>query len=289
MNYANFSRHLREKYSTRVHIAEQIIDQMKYNDQWSAPSACIDKLHRTNMIKAQQEISFSLISYLNKFECEKSNSNENNQALEPYFQECVLAAGRIKNNRRAERDRQICYENFILAEKLERIKNPSGRISSEKDYGNKLVKKRFSETVIISSQSSSTIKSKISASDDEDDQATAADVDVGMDYYDSRSLRKRRNKSRKNPNSNCGRSMSLKNENQKFFETENEHVYQHLNNIDMLMNRDTKPLPKPQNSRHFSICILPHSDSDVLKPKNNHFQFLSNDPPCAFKQEVLYD
>ncbi|CAF3317972.1 unnamed protein product [Rotaria socialis] len=282
--YENFSRHLREKYSTRVHIAEQIIDQMKYNNQWYAPSACIDKLNRANMIKAQQEISFSLISYLNKFECEKSNSNENNKTLEPYFQECVLAAGRIKNNRRSERDRQICYENFILAEKLERIKNPPGRISSAEDYrndGNKLVKKRFSETVIISSHSSSTIKSKASALDDEDDQATAADIDVGMDYYDSRSLPKKRNKSRKNHNSNCGQSMSLKNE--------NEHVYQHLNNIDMLMVRDTKPLPKPQNSRHFSICILPHSNSDVFKSKSNHSQFLSNDPPCAFKKEVLYD
>ncbi|CAF1339827.1 unnamed protein product [Rotaria sordida] len=131
MEYENFSRHLRKKYYTRVHIAEQIIDQLKYNNQ---QQISMTSVHNKNMIKAQQEIS-----YLNKFEYNKQNSNENNKQLEPYFNECLLAAERIKNNRRSDRDRQICYENFILAQKLERIKTQSGqnaRINLEKDYQN---------------------------------------------------------------------------------------------------------------------------------------------------------
>ncbi|CAF1239014.1 unnamed protein product [Rotaria sordida] len=131
MEYENFSRHLRKKYYTRVHIAEQIIDQLKYNNQ---QQISMTSVHNKNMIKAQQEIS-----YLNKFEYDKQNSNENNKQLEPYFNECLLAAERIKNNRRSDRDRQICYENFILAQKLERIKTQSGqnaRINLEKDYQN---------------------------------------------------------------------------------------------------------------------------------------------------------
>ncbi|CAF2371860.1 unnamed protein product [Rotaria sp. Silwood2] len=162
MQYENFSRHLREKYYTRVHIAEQIIDQLKYNSQQRIFMTSVPKSNNKNMIKAQQEISFPLISYLNKFECDKQISNENNKQLEPYFNECLLAAERIKNNRRSDRDRQICYENFVLAQKLERIKKQSGqnaRMTLEKDYQNhcrllmskandghntkKLIKKRF--------------------------------------------------------------------------------------------------------------------------------------------------
>lgn len=116
MQYENFSRHLREKYSTRLHVVDQIIDRLKYHNQSQTA-------HDLNMIKAQQEISFPLISYLNKFE---SKSIENNKEFEPYFNECLLAAERIKNNRRSDRDRQICYENLILTQKLERIKKQSG-------------------------------------------------------------------------------------------------------------------------------------------------------------------
>ncbi|CAF0794336.1 unnamed protein product [Rotaria sp. Silwood1] len=140
MQYENFSRHLREKYYTRVHIAEQIIDQLKYNNQQRISMTSVDnKSNNKNMLKAQQEISFPLISYLNKIECDERNSNDNNKQLEPYLNECLLAAERIKNNRRSDRDRQICYENFILAKKLEHIKKQSGqnaRIHLEKDYQN---------------------------------------------------------------------------------------------------------------------------------------------------------
>src|SRR5271163_3985475 len=100
MQYEHFSRHLREKYSTRLHMADQLVDQLKQNNP-------------------------SMISNL--------------KVVEPYFNECMLAAERMKNNRRSERDRQICYENLILAEKLERIKNQSGQNAKknlEKDYRN---------------------------------------------------------------------------------------------------------------------------------------------------------
>ncbi|CAF0794355.1 unnamed protein product [Rotaria sp. Silwood1] len=133
------------------------------------------------------------------------------------------------------------------------------------------------------------------SSDSEDDQATAADVDANMDYCDARSF-KQQNICRKNRNFTCGQLMStkskevysLKNQNQKFFETENDHVYQHLSNIDMMMVRDTMPLTTSQNSRHFSICILPHFDSDMMKSKNDHSKVLLHDRKYAFKKEILY-
>jgi len=62
--------------------------------------------------------------YVDRFH---QKSNENKKVLKPYFNECILAAERMKNNRQSERDRKICYENLILAQKLERIKKQSGQ------------------------------------------------------------------------------------------------------------------------------------------------------------------
>lgn len=83
MSYEDFSRHLREKYSTRLHVADQLADRLKQKSLTSNQKIC-----------------------------------------RPYFNECIRAAQRVKNNRTLERERQICYENLILAQKLERIKNP---------------------------------------------------------------------------------------------------------------------------------------------------------------------
>jgi hypothetical protein len=295
MQYEHFSR---KKYSTGLHVA----DRLKQNN----PSA---------------------ISYLNQLACDKQKSIEKKKVVEPYLNECILATERMKNNRRSERDRQICYENLILAQKLERIKKQSGqnaRKNLEKDYRNharvltskanceqnavqsmnkKFItkqslltnEKRFSETTISSYHSPSPIQSDSEVSSSEDDQATAADVDASMEYWDSRSaiLCKQRN----NRNFNCAPSMarknkkiySLKNQNHRSFEAENDRIYQHLSNIDMSMMRDAIPLPTSQNSKHFSICILPHFDCDVMKPMNNHSKVLARNRHCAFKKEILYD
>jgi len=130
-------------------------------------------------------------------------------------------------------------------------------------------------------------KSEISSSRNDDDQATAADVDVSMEYCDLESpvLCKKRN----NRNFNCASMVSRKckeiysskNQNQRFFETENDR-------IDMTMIKDAMPLPTSPTLKHFSICILPHFDSDVMKPINNHSKVLSRDRQYAFKKEILY-
>ena len=104
MQYEHFSRHLREKYSTRLHVADQLVDRLRENNQSSIP-------------------------YLERF-------RSNRRIVEPYFNECLLAAERVKKNRRSERDRQICYENLILAEKLERIKNQTGQNSRKQKNQN---------------------------------------------------------------------------------------------------------------------------------------------------------
>jgi hypothetical protein len=215
----------------------------------------------------------------------------NLKVAEPYFNECILAAERMKNNRRSERDRQICYENLILAEKLERIKNQSGQNAKknlEKDYRNhcrlltskaiKSINKRLMikqsvsshETEIISYHSPSLTDT--SSSENEDDQATAADVDTSMEYSDAISpvLHKKRNHCVQSISTRCREMDSSK----------NARVYQHLTNIDMTMIRDASPLVISQPSRHFSICILPHFDSDLIKSRNNR--------QCAFKKEILY-
>ena len=125
MQYENFSRHLREKYSTRLHVVDRLIDQMKQKNLSS--KSVDDELNKKNLLKAQKEISFPLISYLNNFEYDQLKTNENKRVVEPYLDECILAAERMKNNRRSEKDRKICYENLILAEKLNKIKNQSGQ------------------------------------------------------------------------------------------------------------------------------------------------------------------
>jgi len=236
MQYEHFSRHLREKYSTRLHIVDQLADQLKQNNQSST-------------------------SYL--------------KVAEPYFNECMLAAERMKNNRRSERDRQICYENIILAEKLERIKNQSGQNAKKKDYrlliskANESIKKRLMIKKSVSSNGTEIISyhspslSDISSSENEDDQATAADVDASMDYCDVTPAMLRE---KPNASARCRERDSSK----------NHRVYQHLTNIDMTMIRDASPLVTSQPSRHFSICILPHFDSD-----RNNRQY-------AFKKEILY-
>jgi len=133
-------------------------------------------------------------------------------------------------------------------------------------------------------------QSETSLSENEDDQATAADVDASIDSTFSTSYKTN------NRNMNCVQSKSRKykeiyfskNENEKFFQMENNRLYQHLNNIDMTMIRDTMPLSTTKTSKHFSICILPHFDSDAIKPMNNHSKVLSHDRQYAFKKEILY-
>ena len=144
MQYEHFSRYLREKYSTRLHMPDQLVDQLK----------------------------------------QKNSSNL--KVAKPYFDECILAAERMKNNRRSERDRQICYENLLLAQKLERIKTPSKK-NLEKDCCQLLLSKAINkrkqsvlpnETEIISYHSPSLSDASSSSS-----QATAADVDASIEYY----------------------------------------------------------------------------------------------------------
>jgi hypothetical protein len=185
-----------------------------------------------------------------------SSTVSNLKVAEPYFNECILAAERMKNNRRSERDRQICYENLILAEKLERIKTQSGQNAKknlEKDHCrlllSKAINKRkqstlFNETEIISYHSPS-------LSDTSSSQATEGDVDATIEYSDA----------------------TPPVVHQKRREINSSKNYQHLTNIDMSMIKDASPLVRSPSSKHFSICILPHFD---------------NDRPRAFKKEILY-
>jgi hypothetical protein len=129
-----------------------------------------------------------------------------------------------------------------------------------------------------------------------DDQATAADVDASMEYCNSKSPASRRicwSKQRNNRNFDCAPSIVTKckeidSSNQKFFENENNRVYQHLNNIDMTMVRDTICLPISQTPRHFSICILPRSNPAATKSMNKQSKVSSHDRKYAFKKEILY-
>ena len=224
MHYEHFSRHLREKYSTRLHLLDQLVDHLKQKNQ---PS----KRDRPNI-------------------------------AEPYLNECILVAERMKNHRRSNRDRQICYENLILAEKLERIRKQSGencRENLEKDYQNhcrlfplkstndqqtiKTITQRF---LTKSSREEISSPSPIYSEGDlsyEDDQATAADVDVSMNSEYIKSI----------PSVNIDRA------------------YQHLTNIDMTMIRNRSPVPP----KHFSISILPSRRSIP-------------DRQYAFKKEIFY-
>lgn len=242
MHYEDFSRHLREKYSTRLHLLDQLVDQLKQRNQ---PS--------------------------------KVSGNETRNVSEPYLNECILAAERMRNNRRSERDRQICYENLLLVEKLERIRKQSGRNSREnleKDYQNhcrlsttkshddhqriKSITRRFltkssqlSNEQTSSYQTPSVISSEgdISDSEVDDDQATAADVDASINSSDlqHRIHRKVRHV----------RSMKT------------DRAYEHLTNIDMTMIRDRSPA----SQNHLS-----------LSSRRTSFQ----DRPYALKKEILY-
>ncbi|UJR15772.1 hypothetical protein I4U23_002706 [Adineta vaga] len=285
MQYENFSRHLREKYATRLHVADQLVDQLQYREQTQILPTTTYELNQRNIIKAQREISFPLISYLNKFEYEQSNSTEKHQEFEPYFNECILAAERIKNNRRSNRDRQICYENLVLTQKLERIKKQPTKkdyqdhrqlLISKVNHGQKSTQSRSSNmnqgkisSTIDTYQSLSLNKSesRSSVSTNEDDQATAADVDESMESFDLKSPVTY--KQRKTSKFKCRQSK------------ENNRVYQHLNNIDMTMIRDTIPLVKSPTPKHFSVCILPREKPAAIKVSSQHQK-------CAFKQEILY-
>ena len=311
MHYEHFSRHLREKYATNFHLADHIVDQLKDDNQSQRLSTAMYKLNRKNMIKAQREISYPLISYLNKFACDKQISNEYDKEFEPYFNECLLAAERVKNNRRSDRDRQICYENFLLTQKLQRIKNqsrPNARMNLEKTDENhcRFVKREancrrnatYNEERPCRSSFRIENNKEPSLSEDDDDQATAADVDASMNTYDSHSLVlcKQRNLGQNNGCfddvqsivTKCKGTSPMNSENQSCFGTENVRIYQHLSNIDTTLIRDTIGLPTSSYSRHFSICIPLHFDSDIVESKNNHSESLSCNRQYALRKEILH-
>ena len=143
MQHEHFSRHLREKYPTRVHLAERLNDL----HQQRLSTRPVEPLLKRNLLRAQREISLPLIAYLN-------------QPSEPYLNECLRAAERVNNSRHSERDRRICYENFLLAEKLQAIKKPLRRSARLKDTASRVITRSSSH---------------------EDDQATAADVDTSIE------------------------------------------------------------------------------------------------------------
>ena len=127
------------------------------------------------------------------------------------------------------------------------------------------------ETIITSyhSPSLNQKESRTTSSFDEDDQATVADVDTSMEYYDSTSL-----------------------ESYKEHKKIRYSKYQNRDHIDMTITRDSKPSTIMAQSlkKHFSICILPRSDSDVIKLRNNHqWKVLSHNRQYAFKREILYN
>ncbi|CAF0906956.1 unnamed protein product [Adineta ricciae] len=249
MPYDNFSRRLREKYSTRFHVADQLVDQLKSLDQTQILSTSVDQSKQKNLLRAQQEISLPLISYLNQLACRQSKPIENNydKEFEPYFKECLLAAERIKNNQRSNRDRQICYENLLLTQKLDRVKKQSTKTDHQQLLLSKAKMKKklppqFSNTLHSLSLNRSQSQSSLSVND------TAADVDINIESSEFESSPKQA-----------------------------DRIYEHLNNIDMTMIRDTIPLIKRPNSRHFSICILPRDTPTTFANQK-----------CAFKQEILY-
>ncbi|CAF0769115.1 unnamed protein product [Adineta ricciae] len=261
MPYDNFSRRLREKYSTRFHVADQLVDQLKSLDQTQILSTSVDESNQKNLLRAQQEISLPLISYLNQLDCKQSKPTENNhdKEFEPYFKECLLAAERIKNNQRSNRDRQICYENLLLTQKLDRIKKQSTESNHQQLLLSKAKMKKkpppqFSNTRHSLSLNSSQSQSSLSVND------TAADVDISIESSEFESSPKQAE--RKTSDTPCEQT---------------DRIYEHLNNIDMTMMRDTIPLMKRPNYRHFSICILPRDTPTTFAYRK-----------CAFKQEILY-
>lgn len=187
MHNEHFNRHLREKYSTRFHLLDQLVDHLNCSS--------------------------------------KGQKNDRMNISRPYLNECILAAQRMKTNRRSERDRQICYENLILAEKLQRIHKQSGkncrenyqnhcRLFPSKSPNDQQKIKTITERFLTKSSDEhiSSYHSPICSDDDlenDDDQATAADVDISMN---SQSIHRKTSHSR-----NIDRA------------------YQHLTNIDMMI------------------------------------------------------
>ena len=171
MDYDKFSRHLREKYHTRFHITDQLADQLE--QRWPCKSR--------NMIQAQREISFPLISYLYKVTCDPPEDRQ--PEIEPYLNECLLAAERVKNDRCSNRDRRICCENFILAQKLQRIRERPGKhpVKEEKNQ-HRLPCPKMKYTRYPVDQVSDDSMSSVG---NEEDQATVADVDHSMECVSS--------------------------------------------------------------------------------------------------------
>lgn len=287
MNYETFSRHLREKYATRYHVADQLIDQFKTHPTVQPSYAPVKDLNTRNLIRAQREISFPLVSYLNQFESDAAKSTEKNNEFEPYFNECLLAAARIRNNRRSERDRQICYENLVLTQKLERIKNASKKRermnthqlllakATDAKESNRLLRQDHPVQPSRSDQNASSATlvsgSDSALSNNADDQATAADVDGTMESSPSRAsfLFKQRKIKAINRNNNCTSSRAT--------------AYEHLCKIDMTLLRDARPPSSSPTRRHFSICILPRDDPSRATPvATNQAQ------RGAFTREVLH-
>ena len=120
MQYEIFCRHLHEKYPTKVHLVDQLIDQLKI------PLKSSDSIYQKNLLQAHREISYPLISYLNQIETSPSMTMKKEiRSGDLYLNECLLMAQRGKYHRYADRDRKICYENFLLAEKLQSMKKSS--------------------------------------------------------------------------------------------------------------------------------------------------------------------
>ena len=167
MDYDKFSRHLREKYHTRFHITDQLADQLE--QRWPCKPR--------NMIQAQREISFPLISYLYNVTCDPSEDRQLRD--EPYLNECLLAAERVKNDRCSNRDRRICCENFILAQKLQRIRERPGQhpVKEEKNQRRPLRSKMKYTRCAVDQVSDESMTS----AENREDQATVADADHSME------------------------------------------------------------------------------------------------------------
>ncbi|CAF1584749.1 unnamed protein product [Didymodactylos carnosus] len=127
-NYEQFGRYLRTKYNTRTHVAEQLLDRLILEKKSVISINSNNRHFSTNAAIAAVELpSFDYLTLEQPATILKETTPLVNDQLEtqfkPYFNECIKSAERIKINRRSDRDRQICYENLILVQKLIRIKN----------------------------------------------------------------------------------------------------------------------------------------------------------------------
>ena len=94
-----------------------------------------------------------------------------------------------------------------------------------------------------------------SSADNDDDQATAADVDISMEYCESN-------------------SPSLLTEGQS-----KEKIYHRLNEIDILLSQDRFERTNNSLNKHFSLSILSQEEFDNEMKSSKH--------RCAFKREIL--